>query len=414
MVVKPFRALRPRSEFAAKVAVKPYDVISSEEARKVVLSNPLAFYRVTKPEVNFDRPVDPSSEEALEVAKRNLQKYIEDGIFFQEDQDCFYIYRQISHDHTQTGLVATFSAREYIDSKIKKHELTRKDKEEERVKHIEYLRAQTGLVFLFYRSNQKIDSLIESFTEQEPEYDFVDEDGVRQIVYTVKDKAAVEQIKRAFEEVPVFYIADGHHRAAAAVRVAERMASRNPNHTGMEEYNYFVGVVFPHTHLRIYDYNRVVKDLNGLSVEEFLNRLSQAFIVEKAPAQPYRPKEKHEFGMFLANTWYRLKVKDEVLKRVESDPTATLDVSILQREVLDKILNIKDPRTDKRLDFVGGIHGLNALEGYVLNKGWAVAFALYPTSLEELMSVADANLIMPPKSTWFEPKLKSGLFVHLI
>ncbi|MGB9789028.1 MAG: DUF1015 domain-containing protein [Thermotoga caldifontis] len=414
MVVKPFRALRPRREFAAKVAVKPYDVISSEEARKIVLSNPLAFYRVTKPEVNFERPVDPASEEALEVAKRNLRKYIEDGIFFQEDQDCFYIYRQISHDHTQTGLVATFSAREYIDSKIKKHELTRKEKEEERVKHIEYLRAQTGLVFLFYRSNQKIDSLIESFTDQEPEYDFVDEDGVRQTIYAVRDRAAVEQIKQAFEEVPVFYIADGHHRAAAAVRVAERMASRNPSHTGMEEYNYFVGVVFPHSHLKIYDYNRVVKDLNGLNVEEFLNRLGQAFVVEKAPAQPYKPKEKHEFGMFLANTWYRLKVKDEILKRVESDPTATLDVSILQREVLDKILNIKDPRTDKRIDFVGGIHGLSALEDYVLNKGWAVAFALYPTSLEELMSVADANLIMPPKSTWFEPKLKSGLFVHLI
>lgn len=414
MVVKPFRALRPRSEFAVKVAVKPYDVISSEEARKVVLSNPLAFYRVTKPEVNFDRPVDPTSEEALEVAKRNLRKYIEDGIFFQEDQDCFYIYRQISHDHTQTGLVATFSAREYIDSKIKKHELTRKEKEEERVKHIEYLRAQTGLVFLFYRSNQKIDSLIESFTDQEPEYDFVDEDGVRQTIYAVRDRAAVEQIKQAFEEVPVFYIADGHHRAAAAVRVAERMASRNPSHTGMEEYNYFVGVVFPHSHLKIYDYNRVVKDLNGLNVEEFLNRLGQAFVVEKAPAQPYRPKEKHEFGMFLANTWYRLKVKDEILKQIGSDPTATLDVSILQNEVLDKILNIKDPRTDKRIDFVGGIHGLNALEDYVLNKGWAVAFALYPTSLEELMSVADANLIMPPKSTWFEPKLKSGLFVHLI
>ncbi|WP_041078091.1 DUF1015 domain-containing protein [Thermotoga caldifontis] len=414
MVVKPFRALRPKREFAAKVAVKPYDVISSEEARKIVLSNPLAFYRVTKPEVNFERPVDPASEEALAVAKRNLQKYIEDGIFFQEDQDCFYIYRQISHDHTQTGLVATFSAREYIDSKIKKHELTRKEKEEERVKHIECLRAQTGLVFLFYRSNQKIDSLIESFTDQEPEYDFVDEDGVRQTIYAVRDRAAVEQIKQAFEEVPVFYIADGHHRAAAAVRVAERMASRNPNHTGMEEYNYFVGVVFPHSQLKIYDYNRVVKDLNGLSVEEFLNRLGQAFIVEKAPAQPYKPKEKHEFGMFLANTWYRLKVKDEILKQAESDPTATLDVSILQREVLDRILNIKDPRTDKRIDFVGGIHGLNALEDYVLNKGWAVAFALYPTSLEELMSVADANLIMPPKSTWFEPKLKSGLFVHLI
>ncbi|WP_448523707.1 DUF1015 domain-containing protein [Pseudothermotoga sp.] len=414
MTVRPFKALRPKKDFAARVAVKPYDVISSEEARKIVLSNPLAFYKVTKPEVNFDKLVDPSSDEALEVAKRNLQKYKEDGIFFQEGQDCFYIYKQISHDHTQTGLVATFSAREYLESKIKKHELTRKDKEEERVKHIEYLRAQTGLVFLFYRAERRLNELLDSLTQTEPEYDFVDEDGVRQIVYVVKDRSKVKEIERAFQEVSCFYIADGHHRAAAAVRVAERMASQNPNHTGLEEYNYFVGVVFPHDQLRIYDYNRIVKDLNGLTVDQFLDSLRRAFIVETAPVQPYKPRERHEFGMFLGNVWYRLKVKDSVLHEIKNDPTASLDVSILQREVLDKILNIKDPRTDKRIDFVGGVHGLNALEDHVLRKGWAVAFALYPTSIEELMNVSDAGLTMPPKSTWFEPKLKSGLFVHLI
>ena len=414
MTVRPFRALRPKKDFVARVAVKPYDVVSSEEARKIVLSNPLAFYKVTKPEVNFDEPVDPSSDEALEVAKRNLQRYTEDGILFQDDQDCFYVYRQISHDHTQTGLVATFSVREYLESKIKKHELTRKDKEEERVKHIEYLGAQTGLVFLFYRAEGRLNELLDSITQAEPEYDFVDEDGVRQIVYVVKDRSKIEEIERAFEEVSAFYIADGHHRAAAAVTVAQRMASRNPNHTGLEEYNYFVGVVFPHDQLKIYDYNRIVKDLNGLTADQFLNRLERVFNVEVAPVRPYRPKEKHEFGMFLNNVWYRLKVKDSVLHEVKTDPTAILDVSILQREVLDKILNIKDPRRDKRIDFVGGVHGLNALEDYVLIKGWAVAFALYPTSIEELMNVSDAGLIMPPKSTWFEPKLKSGLFVHLI
>ncbi|HBT39965.1 MAG: Uncharacterized conserved protein UCP033563 [Thermotoga sp. 50_1627] len=414
MTVRPFRALRPRKDFAARVAVKPYDVVSFEEAKRIVLSNPLAFYKVTKPEVNFDEPVDPSSYETLEMAKRNLQKYREDGIFFEDDQECFYVYRQISHDHTQTGLVATFSAKEYLESKIKKHELTRKDKEEERVKHIEYLRAQTGLVFLFYRAERRLNELLDSITRVEPEYDFVDEDGVRQIVYVVKERSKIEEIKRAFEEVPAFYIADGHHRAAAAVTVAQRMANRNPNHTGLEEYNYFVGVVFPHDQLKIYDYNRIVKDLNGLTVEQFLNRLERVFNVEVAPVRPYRPKEKHEFGMFLGDTWYRLRVKDFVLREAGLDPVETLDVSILQREVLDKILNIKDPRRDKRIDFVGGVFGLEVLEEYVLKKDWAVAFALYPTSIEELMNVSDAGLIMPPKSTWFEPKLKSGLFVHLI
>ncbi len=414
MIVRPFRALRPKKEFVSKVAVKPYDVISSEEARQVVLANPLAFYKVTKPEVNFEKSVEPSSLEALEIAKNNLQRYIEEGILFQEDRECFYIYKQIARDHEQTGLVATFSVREYLESKIKRHELTRKDKEEERVKHIEHLRAQTGLVFLVYRSNERLRELLDSVTRTQPEYDFVDEDGVRQIVHIVKDLSLIERIKHEFEKLSALYIADGHHRASAAVKVAEKMAQQNPNHTGLEEYNYFVAAAFPHDQVRIYDYNRVVRDLNGLTEEQFLKALQHSFVVEKVSNQPYKPKEKHEFGMFLSGNWYKLKVRESVLNRVSSDPILTLDVSILQHEVLDKILGIKDPRTDKRIDFIGGIHGLKALEDYVKNKGWAVAFALYPPSVDEMMRVSDAGLIMPPKSTWFEPKLKCGLLVHLI
>ncbi|MCS7174299.1 DUF1015 domain-containing protein [Pseudothermotoga sp.] len=414
MIVRPFRALRPRKEFASKVAVKPYDVISSEEARRVVLANPLAFYKVTKPEVNFEKLVDSDSPEALETAKNNLQEYIEKGIFFLEDRECFYVYKQIAHDHVQTGLVATFSVKEYLESKIKRHELTRKDKEEERIKHIEYLRAQTGLVFLVYRSNEQLHNLLDLAMQVQPEYDFVDEDGVRQIIYVVSEPSLIKQIKQEFEKLTALYIADGHHRAAAAVKVAEKMSRQNPNHTGFEEYNYFAAAAFPHDQVKIYDYNRIIKDLNGLTEEQFLEAIQNSFIVEKASIQPYKPREKHEFGMFFSNGWYRLKVKNSVLSKVGSDPIASLDVSILQNEILDKILGIKDPRTDKRIDFIGGVHGLKVLEDYVKNKGWAVAFALYPTSVDEMMMVSDAGFIMPPKSTWFEPKLKCGLFVHLI
>ncbi|HEY8541941.1 MAG TPA: DUF1015 family protein [Pseudothermotoga sp.] len=411
MIVKPFMALRPKKEFAQKVAVKPYDVISSEDAKKVAQNNEYTFYKVTKPEVNFDMQIEPSSEIALEAAKKNLQWFVDSGVFFQ-DRESFYIYKQIAKDHTQIGLVATFSVDEYLSGKIKKHELTRKDKEEERAKHIYHLRAQTGPVFLMYRSSEEIDRYIENLAQGEAEYDFIDEDGVRQIVYVVQDKKIIEEIKTLFDKVDSFYIADGHHRAASAVRVAQLLREENRVHTGNEEYNFFLAVLFPHKHLRIYDYNRVVKDLNGMSEYEFLSKIEKIFDVSISKEGVYKPKMKHEFGMYLNRTWYRLALKKELVD--DSDPIKALDVSVLQEHVLDRILGIKDPRTDKRIDFVGGVHGLQALQDYIDKKGWAVAFSLYPTSIEDLMKISDSGKIMPPKSTWFEPKLKSGLFVHLI
>jgi len=411
VIVRPFMALRPKKDFAQKVAVKPYDVISSQDAKRITQFNPYAFYRVTKPEVNFDEPIEPSSDQALEAAKKNLQWFIDSQIFFQ-DRESFYIYKQVAQDHTQIGLVATFSVDEYLSNQIKKHELTRKDKEEERAKHIYHLRAQTGPVFLMYRSCEQIDSYIESLAQGQAEYDFVDEDGVRQIVYVIQDKMVIHKIKELFERVQSFYIADGHHRAASAVRVAQMLRQENKSHTEDEEYNFFLAVLFPHKHLRIYDYNRVVKDLNGLSEEEFLSKLVKVFDVSESKEGMYKPKKKHEFGMYLNRKWYRLELKQGLVD--ESDPIKALDVSILQEHVLDGILSIKDPRTDKRIDFIGGVHGLQALQDYVDKKNWAVAFSLYPTSIEDLMKVSDSGRIMPPKSTWFEPKLKSGLFVHLI
>ncbi|MEJ5229905.1 MAG: DUF1015 family protein, partial [Pseudothermotoga sp.] len=348
---------------------------------------------------------------ALEAAKQNLHWFVDSGIFFQ-DRESFYVYKQIAKDHTQIGLVATFSVDEYLAGTIKKHELTRKDKEEERVKHIYHLRAQTGPVFLMYRSSQEIDSFIETLAQGEPEYDFPDEDGVRQIVYVVQDRETIEKIKSLFKKVNAFYIADGHHRAASAVRVAQLLRKDDTSFTGEEEYNFFLAVVFPHKHLRIYDYNRVVRDLNGLSVKEFLERIEQFFEIRPSKEAQYKPQSRHLFGMYLSGKWYTLKVREGIVD--ESDPVKALDVSILQEYLLEPILGIEDPRTDKRIDFVGGIHGLKALEDFVDKKGWAVAFSLYPTSVEELMRVSDDGKIMPPKSTWFEPKLKSGLFVHLI
>ncbi len=412
MIVRPFRAIRPRKEFAAKVASKPYDVISSDEARKILKTNPHSFYQINKPEVNFDEPVEPSDDRALEVAKRNLEKMMEEKIFVQDDEPLFYVYKQVAHDHTQIGIVATFSVDEYLSNKIKKHELTRKDKEDERVKHILYLRAQTGPVFLMYKSAEHIDRLIVEESFKEPEYDFVDEDGIRQMVYVVKDKSKIDAIKKAFETVDSFYIADGHHRAAAAVRAALVLRGQKGNYTGEEEFNYFLAVLFPHTYLRIYDYNRVVKDLNGLSADKFLEALREKFKVTEAIEKPYKPKKRHEFGMYLAGKWYVLEMKEEFID--VADPIKSLDVSLLQENLLSPVLGIRDPRTDKRIDFVGGVHGLKALEEYVDKKAWAVAFAMYPTSLDELMKVSDSGNIMPPKSTWFEPKLKSGLFIHAI
>ncbi len=412
MIVRPFKAVRPKREFAARVAAKPYDVIDSDEARKIFKINPYSFYQINKPEVNFDEPIESSDERALQAAKANLERMIGEGIFIKDEEPLFYVYKQVSPDHTQIGLVATFSVDEYLSNKIKKHELTRKDKEDERVKHILHLRAQTGPVFLFYKSAEEIDGMITEETTKEPEYDFYDEDGIRQMIYVVRNKSKIEAIKKSFEAVESFYIADGHHRAAAAVRSALTLREKQGNYSGEEEFNYFLAVLFPHTHLRIYDYNRVVKDLNGLNAESFIKALQEKFEIKEAQQKPYKPTKRHEFGMYFQNKWYVLRIKEEVIDTL--DPIKSLDVSLLQEHVLSPILGIKDPRTDKRIDFIGGVHGLKALEDYVDKNGWAVAFAMYPTSIEELIKVSDFGKIMPPKSTWFEPKLKSGLFIHTI
>ncbi|ABV34523.1 MULTISPECIES: DUF1015 domain-containing protein [Pseudothermotoga] len=412
MVVKPFRAVRPKKEFASSVAAKPYDVVDSREAKEVLKLNPYTFYRVTKPEINFDKDMEPSSSEVLQKAREILSEMISSGILIQDETECFYIYKQTGKDHIQIGLVATFHVDDYLNNKIKKHELTRKEKEDERAKHIYHLKAQTGPVFLMYRSSEKLDSLIERFAQGEPEYDFTDEDGIRQTVYVVKDRQSVELIKKAFEGVDSFYIADGHHRAASAVRVAQILRQETSPFKPDEEYNYFLGVLFPHKHLKIYDYNRVIRDLNGLTVQHFISSLENIFDLSLAPHSPYKPVKKHEFGMYIGGKWYILRLKEGLIN--ESDPVRSLDVSILQEFVLKPILGIDDPRTDKRIEFVGGIYGLRMLENYVDKKGFSVAFALYPTSVEDLMKISDFGFIMPPKSTWFEPKLKSGLFIHLI
>ncbi len=412
MIARAFKALRPDRKLVASVAAEPYDVVDTREAREIFRKNPYTFYSVTKPEIFFPDGTDSSSEEVITKGAENLRKMIEEQIMIQDKDPCYYIYEQTAADHTQIGLVATVSANEYIDGKIKKHELTRKDKEEERARHVHLMRAQTGPVFLMYKAESELEDLLSRVMKGEPEYDFVDKQGVRQTIYVVSDRKDVKAIERAFSNIEAFYIADGHHRAAASVRAAQAFKSENPNHTGEEEYNFFLAVIFPHNHLRIYDYNRVVKDLAGLSEEDFLQKLRENFTVEIASTTPYKPVKKHEFGMYLDKKWYKLSLKEGVVD--EKDILNSLDVSVLQNFVLGPILGIENPRTDKRIDFIGGIHGLGTLENYVETKKWKVAFSMFPTSVEELLTVADEGKTMPPKSTWFEPKLKSGLFVHLI
>lgn len=412
-VVRPFKAGRPKKEYVELVNCPPYDVISVQEARKYYQKSELNFVKVIRPEIFFPDDFNPYSEEVYLKGKENLKEYFDKGIFFVEDKPSFYIYEEIMGSIRQVGLVATFSCQEYEEGKIKRHELTREEKEIDRAKHIDILNAQTEPVFLAYRSWDKLDNLILEGTKFPKEYDF-EAEGVRHILYLAKDDEYIREIMNLFAELPHLYIADGHHRSQAAWRVMKWRQEKNPNHTGEEEYNYFLAVVFPHKFLHIMDYNRVVKDLNGLTVEEFINKLREKFEVEKIEKRgsEAKPKEVHTFSMYINGSWYRLKAKEKIIK--EDDPILSLDVSILQNEVLDPILGIKDPRRDKRIDFVGGIRGLEELERLVDSGEFAVAFALYPTTMEQLFRVADHGLIMPPKSTWFEPKLRSGLFLHLL
>ncbi len=410
-VFKAFKALRPTKENAEKVAALPYDVMNSEEAREMVEGKPYSFLHVDKAEVDLEKEIDIYSEAVYLKAKENLEKLEKDGICKEESAPCFYIYKQVMNGQGQTGLVGCASIDDYKNNIIKKHEFTRADKEADRIRHVDYCNANTGPIFLTYRKNDEVSAIIESWKENhEPEYDFVTEDGISNTVWVINSEETNEKLASLFGGIDYLYIADGHHRCASAVKVGEKRREENPNYTGEEEFNFFLAVAFPSDELRIMDYNRVMKDLNGKTEEEFIASMSEKFTVEAYNSEgAYRPEKRHSFGMYLGKKWYKVTAKEGTFN--ESDPVESLDVSILQNNCITPIFGIEDPRTDKRIDFVGGIRGLGELEKRC-ESDMVIAFSMFPTALSELMAIADAGKVMPPKSTWFEPKLLSGLFIH--
>jgi uncharacterized protein (DUF1015 family) len=411
-IVRPFKGLRPKKEFAELVAAPPYDVLNSEEARELAKGNPYTFLHVNKPEIDLDPSINLYDEQVYKKGSENLKKFIEDGIVVQDNKPMFYIYRLIMGNHTQTGLVACASIDEYEQDIIKKHELTRPDKEDDRVNHILCQNAQVGPVFLTYKSDNQINKIISEICKKTPEYDFTIKDGIQHTLWHLDDNSIMEQIKQLFKKIECLYVADGHHRSAAAQRVREIRKKENKNHTGEEEYNYFLTVLFPDDQMQILDYNRVVKDLKGFTKESFLEMIKKNFQISSTGKKAHKPKKPKEFGMYLIDEWFKLEAKSHTFN--ENDPIKRLDISILQDNLLSPLLAIGDPRKDKRIDFIGGIRGLKELEKLVNSKKFEVAFALFPTSIEDLIIVADAGRTMPPKSTWFEPKLRSGLVVHLL
>lgn len=408
--VRAFKAIRPKKELAEKVAALPYDVMNSDEAREMTKDNPYSFLHVDKAEIDLDRSIDLYDRKVYEKASENLYGMIEKGTMIEDPKPYLYIYRQIMNGKTQTGIVGCTSIDEYMNNIIKKHEFTRADKEQDRINHVDFCNANTGPIFLTYKSVKEIDDIVAEWTKKQPEYDFVSEDGISHIVWVINDEKTIERLSSLFKNVKYLYIADGHHRAASAVKVGAKRRQENPNYTGNEEFNFFLSVIFPDNCLHVMDYNRVVKDLNGLSSEEYMLKVSEKFEMSKYEGEgQFRPSSKHTYGMYLDGQWYKLTAKEGTFK--PEDPVDRLDVSILQNNLLQPILGIQDPRTDKRIDFVGGIRGLKELERRV-SEGMKVAFSMYPTTIEDLMDIADAGKVMPPKSTWFEPKLRSGIFVH--
>ena len=407
--VIPFRALRPEKPYVHQVAAPPYDVLNVAEAQRLVRDKPLSFLHVEKSEIDFPAAACVDDRRIYERAKENLEMLIRKGILFSEETEAFYLYRQRKGDHLQTGIVAGVSVAEYEAGRIRRHELTRADKERERTCHIETVGAQTGPIFLTYRGREAIDRLAARVAATTPEYDFTADDGVVHTVWVIRGPAEVREVIEGFAPVEALYIADGHHRAAAAAAVARLRQARNPGDRGDEAHHVMMAVLFPHDQLRIMDYNRAVRDLNGLAEAAFLERVGGNFLIAKGyPGKT--PQKSHEFGMYLGGAWYLLSAREEILR--DDDPVAGLDVSLLQDRLLGPILGIRDPRTDSRIDFIGGIRGMAELERLVDRGGFAVAFSLYPPTVEQMMAVADAGKVMPPKSTWFEPKLRSGLFVH--
>ena len=408
--VKPFAAIRPPKELVEEVAARPYDVLNSEEARKEAGEKSLL--HITKPEIDFDPIADEHSEEAYAKAVENFMAWKERGWLRQDGKECYYLYAQTMGKRTQYGFVLCAHTDDYASGVIKKHELTRKDKEDDRMIHVRIQNANIEPVFFAYKDNAVLNEIMAKASAGEPEYSFVDENGFGHDFWVITDDAVIDTITREFTgKVDAFYVADGHHRTAAAARVGAEKRAQNPNHTGNEEYNYFMAVCFPESQLKIIDYNRVVKDLNGLSEEEFLKALEADFEVKAYEGEgEFRPERLHQFSMYLGGRWYSLDTRDG--RYDDSDPIGVLDVTVLSSLVLDKILGIKDLRTDKRIDFVGGIRGLGELSRRVDSGEMKVAFALYPVSMKQLTDIADSGKIMPPKTTWFEPKLRSGLAIH--
>ena len=415
-LIKPFRGVRPTKELAPQVASPPYDVVSRSEAREIAKGNPYSFLHINKPDIDLDDDINADHPLVYQTGRNNLDEFLNSGILIKDEVESFYLYRQIMGEHEQLGLVAIASVDAYDNGSIKIHELTRPDKEADRVRHMVELGAQVGPVFMTYKENPALTNLMNEVAENDPEYNFIDESDVRHTFWTIQDRDRIASIEDTFEDVKNLYVADGHHRSAAASRARERYRNENKDNNGRESYNYFLVVIFPHNQMKILDYNRVLKDLNGMSAGQFISAIETDFILEKVTSEEdAKPSRSLEFGLYLEDSWYRLTLKPEVASTIETgNPVDGLDVSVLQKYILSPILEIHDQRTDKRIEFVGGIKGLLGLKDRVIRDGWMAGIALYPTSVESLMEVADAGEVMPPKSTWFEPKLKSGLVSHLL